>query len=226
MPRNLRLCLLIVLACVVVAPASGTTTDKRKKIHDKIQHLQGKVSQARKHEAVLTSQISRITGRIRYLQGQIGVATTRLDGLQVKLARHERILNKLNAAYTRQSTLLTTYRREYAVAEATLEQRLVAIYERNQPDTVEVVLSSNSISTMIDQISYERSASNQDRSVAREVKSSRDRMQTLFTGTKRNRAHALREAKTVADAAWQARATRDALARHKSQLASASAQKH
>src|SRR3954449_1273402 len=111
MPRNLRLCLLIVLACVVVAPASGTTTDKRKKIHDKIEHLQGKVTQVRKHEAVLTSQISRITGRIRFLEGQIGTATTRLDALQVKLAKHEKILNRLNAAYTRQSALLVTYRR-------------------------------------------------------------------------------------------------------------------
>jgi murein DD-endopeptidase MepM/ murein hydrolase activator NlpD len=226
MPRNLRLLLLLALALVLAGPASGTVTDKRKKIQDKIQNLQGKVTQARKHEAVLTSDISKITGRIRLLQGQIGVASAHLDVLQAKLAKHEKILNRLNVAYTRQKDLLVTYRKEYVVAETTLEQRLVAIYERGRPDTVSVVLSSKSISTMLDQISFEHSVSNQDKHVAAEVKQSRDRMQRLFTVTKRNRESALAEAKTVADAAWQERTTRDALARHKDELAGANRRKH
>ena len=79
MSRNLRLGLLLLLCLVVVAPAAGTTSDKRKQIHQKIDNLQGKVSHARKQKAVLTSEISRITGRMRYLRSQIGTASTELD---------------------------------------------------------------------------------------------------------------------------------------------------
>ncbi|MDX6516519.1 MAG: hypothetical protein QOH73_2185 [Gaiellaceae bacterium] len=221
MPRNLRLCLLLAFALVLAAPASGTVTDKRKKIQDKIQTLEGKLGTARHKHAVLTTQISRMTGRIRLLEGQIGTATARLDSLQARLAVHEKTLNKLNASYEVQTQLLITYRAEFTVAQRTLEQRLVAIYERGQPDTVAVVFASKSISSMIDQISYQRSVSNQDRRVARDVKRSRDRMQVLQSRTKRNRERALAEAKAVADAAWQQRTTRDALARHQNDLASA-----
>jgi murein DD-endopeptidase MepM/ murein hydrolase activator NlpD len=206
---------------VLVAPASGTITDKRKKIHQKIQSLQGKVSHAQRQKAVLTGDISRMTGRIRLLQGQIGTATQKLDGLQTRLAVHEKILNRLDVVYNQQTQKLVTYRAEYVQAEKMLEQRLVAIYERGQPDAVAVVLSSKSLSSMIDDLSYQRSVTDQDRSVASDVKHSRDRMQVLQSATKHNRERALAEAKTVADAAWQARLTRDALAKHQGDLAGA-----
>jgi septal ring factor EnvC (AmiA/AmiB activator) len=226
MSRNLRLGLLLLLCLVVVAPAAGTTSDKRKEIHKKIEHLQGKVSHARKQKAVLTSEISRITGRMRYLKGQIGSASAELVVLQGRLATHERILNKLNATYTRQSELLKTYRKEYARAETLLQQRLVAIYEQGQPDPVTVVLSSHSIASMMDGIAYTRSVTNQDRAVTSDVMHTRDRMAGLRAETAKNRRHALAEAKTVADAAWHTRETRDALAKHRDALSSASHRKN
>src|SRR4051794_3864072 len=226
MSRNLRLGLLVLLCLVVVAPAAATTNDKRKEIHKKIEHLQGKVSHARKQKAVLTSEISRITGRMRYLRGQIGTASAELVVLQARLAAHERILNKLNASYTRQTDLLKTYRKEYARAETLLQQRLVSIYEQGQPDPVTVVLSSHSIASMIDGIAYTRSVTNQDRAVTADVMHARDHMAVLQAATATNRRHALVEAKTVADAAWHTRETRDALARHRDELSTAASRKH
>jgi murein DD-endopeptidase MepM/ murein hydrolase activator NlpD len=226
MPRNLRLGLLLVLCLVVVAPASGTTSDKRKQIHRKIEHLQGKVSHARKQKAVLTSEISRITGRMRYLRSQIGSTSAELDVLQTRLARHERILNKLNASYTRQTELLKTYRKEYSRAETLLQRRLVSIYEEGRPDPVTVVLSSHSLSSMMDGIAYTRSVTNQDHAVAADVMHARDHMAVLQAATQKNRRHALAEAKTVADAAWHTRETRDALARHRDDLSTAASRKH
>jgi murein DD-endopeptidase MepM/ murein hydrolase activator NlpD len=226
MPRNLRLGLLLVLCLVVVAPASGTTNDKRKQIHRKIEHLQGKVSHARKQKAVLTSEISRITGRMRFLRSQIGSASAELDTLQTRLARHERILNKLNASYTRQTELLKTYRKEYSRAETLLQRRLVSIYEEGRPDPVTVVLSSHSLSSMMDGIAYTRSVTNQDHAVAADVMHARDHMAVLQAATQKNRRHALAEAKTVADAAWHTRETRDALARHRDDLSTAASRKH
>jgi murein DD-endopeptidase MepM/ murein hydrolase activator NlpD len=221
MPRHLRPCLLLAFALILVAPAAGTVTDKRKQIHDKITHLQGKLGQARQKHAVLTTEISRITGRIRLLEGQISTATQKLDGLQQKLAVHERILNTLDVVYRRQTEQLASFRAEYATAEQNLEVRLVEIYKQGKPDAVAVVLSAKSLSSMIDELKYERSVTDQDKSVAAEVKASRDRMEILQARTKRNRERALTEAKTVADAAWQARLTRDALDKHHGELTSA-----
>src|SRR3954451_4255695 len=226
MSRNLRLGLLVLLCLVVVAPAAGTTSDKGKEIHKKIEHLQGKVSHARKQKAVLTTEISRITGRMRYLKGQIGSASSELVVLQARLATHERILNKLNATYTRQTELLKTYRKEYTRAETLLQQRLVSIYEQGQPDPVTVVLSSHSIASMIDGIAYTRSVTNQDRAVTSDVLHARDHMAVLQAATAKNRRHALAEAKTVADAAWHTRETRDALAEHRDALSGAAHRKH
>src|SRR3954447_26699298 len=226
MSRNLRLGLLLLLCLVVVAPAAGTTSDKRKQIHQKIEHLQGKVSHARKQKAVLTSEISRITGRMRFLRGQIGTASVELGVLQTRLARHEVILNRLNAAHTRQAAPLKTYRKEYARAETLLQQRLVAIYKEGRPDPVTVVLSSHSISSMIDGIAYTRSVTNQDRAVTSDVLHTRDHMAVLQAATEKNRKHALAEAKTVADAAWHTRQTRDALAHHRDALSTAAHHKN
>jgi murein DD-endopeptidase MepM/ murein hydrolase activator NlpD len=226
MSRHLRLCLLLALALLLAAPAAGTVSGKRKRIHDKISGLQGKVSHARHEKAVLTGQISKITGRIRYLKGQIGTQSQRLDTLQAQLATHERALNRLNVRYNRQTELLRTYRGEYSRSEQVLQQRLVAIYEQGRPDAVTVVLSSKSLSSMLDQLTFARSVTDQDRAVTGEVMQARDRMHVLQSATAHNRRRALAEAKTVADAAWHARTTRDALARHRTELASASHRKH
>src|SRR4051812_11996271 len=106
MPRKIRVSALVLIVLVLATPAAGTVTDKRKQIHDKIGSLQGKVSHARHQKAALTSQISKITGRIRFLHSQIGDQTKKLDVLQAQLARHERILNLLNARYTVETQLL------------------------------------------------------------------------------------------------------------------------
>ena len=144
----------------------------------------------------------------------------------MRLARHERILNRLNATYTVQAALLKTYRGEYARAETLLQQRLVSIYEQGRPDPVTVVLSSHSISSMIDGIAYTRSVTNQDRAVTSDVMHARNHMAVLQAATVKNRRHALVEAKTVADAAWHTRETRDALARHRDDLSTAAQRKH
>jgi murein DD-endopeptidase MepM/ murein hydrolase activator NlpD len=226
MPRNARLGLLCALALVVAAPAAGTVQDQRGKINDKIQSLQGKVTHARAKKAVLTTQISRITGRIRLLEGEIGAQSAKLVVLQRRLAGHERVLNKLDADYTRQSQVLAEYRGDFTRSEGTLERRLVAIYEQGRPDAVAVVLSSQSLTSMLDQLALERSVTNQDRLVTAQVKDARDRMRALLAITKRNRTRALQEAKAVADAAWSTRTTRDALAHHQGQLREANSTKH
>jgi murein DD-endopeptidase MepM/ murein hydrolase activator NlpD len=223
MARNLRLSLLLLLVLIpaVAGPAAGTPKSKSQRIHDKIAHLQKKAAKAHKQKAYLTSQISRITGRVRLLETQITVATKSLDRLEAKLLVHERRLNKLNVVFVAQTTRLELLQHEYAQAQETLQARLVAIYEGGQTDAVSIVFSAKSLSDVVDELSYQRSVTSQDRETAVEVGHARDKMVVLQHATKRNRTHALDETKTISDAAWHVRQTRDALARHQHQLSSA-----
>jgi murein DD-endopeptidase MepM/ murein hydrolase activator NlpD len=79
---------------------------------------------------------------------------------------------------------------------------------------------------MIDGIAYTRSITDLDRAVTTDVLHTRDHMALLQAATVKNRKHALVEAKTVADAAWHTRETRDALARHRDDLSTAAHRKH
>ena len=227
MPRTPRLCLLLslVLVPVLAAPAAGTLKQKRAHIHDRIAHLQAKAQRAHKQHAVLTTQISRMTGRIRLLEGQIGTATTRLNALHAKLVVHEDKLNKLNVVFVAQTTRLEVLQQEFDDAEQTLEGRAVSIYEQGRVDPVAIVFSAQSLSDLIDELSYQRTVTNQDQSAAQQVGQSRDHMSVLQAATKHNRAHALTETRSISDAVWKARQTRDALARHQDDLARARGEK-
>ena len=60
-----RLVLVIGLALVVSASASGQgTSDRRRAIEEKIEQLRGKIAEADRKEGVLTTEISEVTGRI------------------------------------------------------------------------------------------------------------------------------------------------------------------
>jgi murein DD-endopeptidase MepM/ murein hydrolase activator NlpD len=223
MVRNLRLSLLLLVALIAVlaGPASGTLKDKRSRIHDKITTLKHKAQAVHKKKAVLTTEISRINGRVRYLEDRITVQSHDLDRIQERLYLHEHRLNTLNALYVAQTTRLALLQQEFTQAQQTLQARLVAIYERPTADAVSIVFESTSISDAIDQVSYQRSVANQDRAIATEVGRARDHMRQLQGQTKRTRANVIAETQTISDAAWKLRTTRDALAKHRTELASA-----
>ena len=145
--------------CLLVLAASASAQPSG----DNLSKLQEKVNQANKQEGVLTSSIASMNERIRSLRRSVASAEASLARLQVEVSAHEQRLGKVRDEYERQSRLLALAQRQYDYAQHQLSQRLVAVYESDQPDTVAVMLASESISNAIDRLEYLNAVSARDR---------------------------------------------------------------
>ena len=169
------ICLLVLATSASAQPSGGN-----------LSKLQEKVNQANKQEGVLTSSIATMNERIHSLRSSVASAEANLARLQVEVSAHEQRLGKVRDEYERQSRLLALAQRQYDYAQHQLSQRLVAVYESDQPDTVAVMLASESISNAIDRLEYLNAVSARDRHVAERAVKIKRRWAEI-----RNRTHRL-----------------------------------
>lgn len=220
-----RFLLVVLCALVLVTPAVGQ--DPRKASVDaRIAALNAKIAKAHQAEGILSSQISRVTSQIRTLKGQVESASTRYYRLQVNLNLHQRKLDTLTRLYELETRRLVFLRRQYAEAQARLNDRLVSIYESDNPDTLAVVLSSASFTDLLDQLDYLSQIAAQDSRIAREVQASRDEMHRTRERTKKVRHGVAVETQAIAVRTSEERAVRDRLVSSQQSLASARADKN
>jgi murein DD-endopeptidase MepM/ murein hydrolase activator NlpD len=166
------LAFLCVLLAVLAGSAGGARADWRSKqdeIRDRLAILSNKVHWARSKERVLTSQISLVTGRIRALQDDVERTTDRLTIIAADLSIRRNRLAALTLRYRLQTVRLHRLRRELAAAELTADQRLVAIYQEEDPEVVDVFLSARSFTELLDQLDYLEEISQQDQAIASQL---------------------------------------------------------
>jgi murein DD-endopeptidase MepM/ murein hydrolase activator NlpD len=178
---------------------------------DKLSNLQRKVDQATKREGVLTSSIASMEGRIRSLRGSVAKAEARLARLQGEVASHEQRLNEVRAEYERQSRLLELAQSQYDYAQHQLSRRLVSVYESDRPDSVAVMLASESIANAIDRLEYLNAISASDRHVAEQAIRVKRRWTAIRARTHRLLVRVDNETKAVVIRASRVLATRDRL---------------
>jgi murein DD-endopeptidase MepM/ murein hydrolase activator NlpD len=220
-----RLVLVLLCALVLATPALGQ--DPRKASVDaRIAALNAKIANAHRAEGILSSQISRVTSQIRTLKGQVESASTRYYRLQVNLNLHQRKLDTLTRLFELETRRLVILRRQYAEAQARLNDRLVSIYESDNPDTLAVVLSSSSFTDLLDQLDYLSQIAAQDNRIAREVQGARDEMHRTRERTKKVRHGVAVETQAIAVRTSEQRAVRDRLVSSQQSLASARADKN
>lgn len=104
----------------------------------------------------------------------MGDVSARLGPLERDLALHRRQLDKLNELFRLQTDRLHFLRREYRVAVTRLELRVVAIYESDDVQTLDVVFSSASYADMLDQFDFSDRIRAQDAGIAQAVGRVRD----------------------------------------------------
>jgi murein DD-endopeptidase MepM/ murein hydrolase activator NlpD len=223
MARRLLLGILVFL--VVAAPAAGDPVSKKRQVDSKLDSLHSKIAQARAREGVLTGQISAMTSKIRTLEGEVGTATSRLDVLQRDLDLHRRKLDTLTQLYRVETRKLEFLRAQYRSALGRLNERLVAIYESDEPDALSVILSSSNISDLIDELEYVRRVGAQDDQIAAEVASAKTQVTRVRERTRRIRHGVAVETDAIAQRTNEARLVRDRLAASRNALASARADK-
>jgi murein DD-endopeptidase MepM/ murein hydrolase activator NlpD len=178
MPRRV---LLFSLVCLMVVMAATTGKPARA---DRIQSLQAKIADAQVQESRLQSDIGSIEGQIRTLERQVGGVSTRLDALEHDLALQQERLNRIRRLYQFQTQQLDFFSHEYNVSVERLNARLIEIYESDQPTTLDVLMSSTSLSDFLNQVDYVRSIGSQDASISSEVLGAKNRWHTVREKTK------------------------------------------
>lgn len=192
-----RLAYLSVLLLVLASSAAAGTSDLRDRqseIQDRIAALRNKIASANSRSGVLTSQISLVTTQIRSLEDDVSRASAKLDAIESDLAVRRNKLAALTQIYQLQTGELNRLKREHAAAEARAGRRLVAIYQEEDPTTVDVVLASRSFADLLDQLDFLGEIGRQDQSIARELSAAKLKMRDARAKTNASR-------KQVAEAA-------------------------
>ena len=145
--------------------------------------------------------------------------------LERDLALHKARLAKLTALFDLETRRVMFLRRQYDAALTRLNKRVVAIYESDDPTTIDVLLSSKSFTDMVQQLDYLGQIGNQDKAIARAVAQARDRARVARdqTATLRNRVSA--EYQTVAFRTYAEKGVQERLLGTQSSLTGARATK-
>jgi murein DD-endopeptidase MepM/ murein hydrolase activator NlpD len=102
-----------------------------------------------------------------------------------------------------------------------LGNRLVDLYENGEPSSLEVLFNSKSVTDLIDAAQLLDSLGAQDRSIAGQVGSAKERVRKQRENTKRFRSLAAAEVRTIGIRTNQVRALRDQLLASENRLAAA-----
>ena len=221
-----RLLIVLFSALLLTGTAAADNMDERKReIDARLSKLRSKISAVNEKEAVLSDQISAVTSRIRALQDDVAAARARVATIEEQLTVYKNQLARLQLVYELQTEKLELLREQQDVAEQRLADRLVAIYQSDDPDAVEVVLASRSFTDMLDQLDYLRELGQQDKRIAGQVEAAKIAARKARTKTERTRVEVGRVTRAVEARANEQRAVRDRLVASQTQLASARAAK-
>ncbi len=178
MPRRV---LLFSLVCLMVVTAASTGRPARA---DRIQSLQAKIAEAQVQESRLQSDIGSIESRIRTLERQVGGVSTKLDALQHDLDLQLVRLHRIRELYRFQTAQLDFFSHEYNVSVDRLNARLIEMYESEEPSTLDVLMSSSSLSDFLEQVDYVRDIGSQDAVISTQVRGAKDRWHSVREKTK------------------------------------------
>lgn len=190
MARRVALVVVGLLALAGTAWAQGRESDpsgRKASLDARLAELRGDLAASDRRQSVLTSDISAVTSRMRSLQGDIDRAASHLDGLESELGAYRSRLAKLTELFALQSRKVGLLRRQQAIAEARLAERLVDIYEARPPTTVEVVLSAATLDELVDTLDYVNHIGRQDRRIARQVMEAKEEVRAARVRTGRTR---------------------------------------
>jgi peptidoglycan DL-endopeptidase CwlO len=202
----LALCGALVVCGLGFGSASGQDLQK------KLNTTQAKLSHARAHAGVLTSRISHESAQIDQLTSQVAHLRNKEAAVAARLAQKQAELDQAQAR-------LGYLKQRLHQAIRILEQRLVAIYETNEPDLITVLLQSNGFDDLLARNAYERTLQRQDDDIVSRVRELRNEMQVTV-----NQVRAARD--EVAARKQELQATRTQLKARMTELATARRKQH
>ena len=198
---------LLACACAVaVGDASG------KSLQEKLNATQSKLSHVREHAGVLTTRISHESAQLERLTGEVADLRNKEAAVAAQLAQKQAELEQAQAQ-------LDHLKKRLREAVQILEQRLIAIYESNEPDLITVLLQSHGFDDLLARTQYMRTLQDQDNDIVGRVRGLRNQMQLTV-----NAVRAARD--QIAARKQELEATRLKLRQRTEELAAARRQQH
>jgi murein DD-endopeptidase MepM/ murein hydrolase activator NlpD len=214
--RRLALAILVVL--VVATPAFGDDTAKKQQVEARISALQGRVAAQQRREQSLRSVVADYTSRIRTLEERVGDVSLRLQTMEADLALHEQRLRALNALFALQTKRYVFLKQQYAASMHVLRQRLVDIYESDEPSSLDVILGAANVQDAIDKVQYLNDIGEQDHRIAQQVAAAKAAIKLQRAKTKTLRTSVSSETAVISARTAQTRDVRDQLVGAKNDL--------
>ena len=133
---------IITLAVLIFANVSMVYATSKADLQNQQSELDQKINQTQTEIAGVKDKMSTELTQINRLNSQISQYQTELDGLE------EQITN-LNTEISQKETVIKEKEEQFAERKATLEKRLVALYETGTTSYLDMLLSSKSLSDFI-----------------------------------------------------------------------------
>jgi murein DD-endopeptidase MepM/ murein hydrolase activator NlpD len=213
-----RIVLAAIAALVVATPAAGDVYSHKHSIDARISTLHTKIAEAQQRAQELSAEIDSVTARIHTLQGRVGDVSARLATLENDLALHRRKLDKLTALFRIETERYFFLRREYSLALARLNARLVQAYRQGGVDTVDVILAARNLSDLIDGLEYVNQIGRADDRIATSVGRAKGAAREARERTRTLRGVVAAETRAVQARTEQVRAVRDQLVASRGEL--------
>jgi murein DD-endopeptidase MepM/ murein hydrolase activator NlpD len=165
--RLLILALCGALLASACALAGGSASGKS--LQERLGATQDKLSHVKAHAGVLTTRISHESAQLDRLTAQVADLRNREATVAAELAQKQA---ELEQAQDR----LDHLKKRLGEAVQILEQRLVAIYESNEPDLITVLLQSHGFDDLLARTQYMRTLQDQDNDIIARVRGLRNAM--------------------------------------------------
>lgn len=146
---NVRRTALAVATCAVLSVPVMLTADWDAEAAPSLSEVESKAAAARAKEAVLTSEISKYSQRIRGVETRLAPIEARLNQLTAELTalqtRRRELTAEIDAEQKRLDVLVARLQNQ----QAALAKRLSSQYRRGEPSVVQILVQSGSLSTAI-----------------------------------------------------------------------------
>jgi len=212
MTRSKRLILALCGALLACACAVAVGSASGKSLQERLGATQDKLSHVKAHAGVLTTRISHESAQLDRLTREVAVLRNKEAAVAAELAQKQA---ELEQAQARLEHLKKRFREGIQI----LEQRLVAIYESNEPDLITVLLQSHGFDDLVARTQYMETLQHQDNDIVARVRGLRNEMQVTV-----NIVRAARD--QIAARKQELEATQQSLRQRTEELAAARRKQH
>jgi peptidoglycan DL-endopeptidase CwlO len=197
------------LACAFAITAGGALGQS---LQERLDATQAKLDHVEEHQGVLTTRISHESAQIDRLTTEVAELRNKEAEVAARLAQKQAELEQAQAR-------LEYLKERLRVAVYILEQRLIAIYESNEPDLITVLLQADGFDDLLARTQYMRTLQDQDNDIVARVRGLRNEMQLTV-----NTVRAARD--EIAARKEELEATRVKLRQRTAELATARRKQH